>query len=91
MAHNIRKNQKQKFKINLLFFWNFGPKTCFPRSPNQAASFGILRAHFSDMFIFSSFVPPDKNQQKYAETATCFRSLGENSPEDPAQVKERPT
>ena len=43
------------------------------------------------MFIFSIFVPPDKNQQKYAETATCFRSLGENSPEDPAQVKERPT
>ena len=29
------------------------------------------------MFIFSIFVPPDKNQQKYGETATCFRSFGE--------------
>ena len=48
-------------------------------------------AYFWDIFVFSSFVRPGKNQQNDAETATCYLSLGENSPRDQAQIKERPT
>ena len=50
----------------------------------------MLRAHFWDILIFSIFVRPDKNQKNDAETATCYRSLEENSPWDHAQIKERP-
>ena len=32
-----------------------------------------------------------KTRKEYAETATCYRSLEENSPWDHAQIRERPT
>ena len=51
----------------------------------------MVGAHFWDILFFSSFVRPGKNQKNDAETATCYLSLGENSPRDQAQIKERPT
>ena len=92
MAHKIRK-PTNKFQIIRLFlnFGNFGPKARFSRSPNRAASFGMLRAHVWDIHIFSIFGRPIKNQNKNAETTTLNRSLEENSPWDHSQIKERRT
>ena len=92
--HEIPKSENpQKWKSTVFpsNISNFSPKTRLPRSPNRAASFGRVGA-ISETFLFCpTFVRPSKNQKNDAETATCYRSLQENSPWDHAQIKERPT
>ena len=91
MAHNIRKSQKTKIQDKSAIFWEFRAENPFSEVPQSSCIVWDTQGPFLRHVYFFVFRTPDKNQQKYAESATCFRSLGENSPEDPAQVKERPT
>ena len=75
---------------------NFGPKTRFPRSPNRAASFGMLKTHFQDDVLFRLSLTWNKEPfltrekpKKGSETGTFSPSLEETSPWDHAQIKER--
>ena len=68
-----RKPEKRKSKCFPSLFGNFGPNTCFPRSPNRAASFGMARAHVQDDVFFStfsdlaklSFLTKEKTQKRF--------------------------
>ena len=90
-SRNPKKHGKRKSTFFSYIFWEFRPENPFPEVPQSSCIFWDARNPFLRHFIFSSFVRPGKNQTNDAETATCYRSLEENSPWDHAQIKERPT
>ena len=75
----------------MLHCWKGRPENPFPEVPQSSCIFWDARNQFLRHFNFFDFRPARQKPKNDAETATFSPSLEENSPWNPAQIKERPT